>query len=84
MKKIEPDYYITKSKHKNKKYDIYHNGHFLLSFGDTRYEHYRDKTPLKLYSALDHKDKDRLINFWKRHKFTMNKNSANYWARYLW
>ena len=34
-----------------------------IHFGDSRYEQFRDSTPLKLYSYLDHKDKERRRNY---------------------
>ena len=40
---------FKQSTRKNKKYMVKYNGKWI-HFGDTRYEHYRDKTPLKLYS----------------------------------
>ena len=62
---------LRKSNKKNKKYvadviidnKLYEN----VNFGDLRYEHYRDSTPLKLYSHLDHNDLQRKINYHKRH-----------------
>ena len=42
---------------RNKKYDVYKNGKYLVSFGDRNYQHYKDKTPLKAWSVLDHNDK---------------------------
>jgi hypothetical protein len=38
-----------------------------VDFGDTRYEHYKDSTPLKLYSNLDHNDPIRRKNYRARH-----------------
>jgi hypothetical protein len=38
-----------------------------VSFGNREYQQYRDKTPLKLYSNLDHNDKKRRRNYRKRH-----------------
>lgn len=65
-----------------------------IHFGDTRYEHYRDKTPLKLYSYLNHEDRIRQINYINRAMGIRDKdglltynnpNSPNYYAiRYLW
>ncbi len=50
---------FEKSNVKYKKYKaILPNGK-TVNFGDTRYEQYEDKTPLKLYSNLDHHDKKR-------------------------
>jgi len=62
---------LRKSNQKNKKYaaDVIIRGqlHKNVNFGDTRYQHYRDQTPLKLYSDLDHNDWDRKESFHKRH-----------------
>jgi hypothetical protein len=51
---------VKRSTRKNKKYDVYENGNYLLSFGERRKA------------------------FWKRHKPTDDRNSARYWARFLW
>ena len=80
-------YYVEKSKRKYKKYDVYDKDEkYIISFGDTRYEHYKDK--LGLYSKLDHEDKDRQENYLKRSKGIGNINnpkSANFWSRnILW
>ena len=84
---------FQKSSRKNKKYQVYYNGKWI-HFGDTRYEHYKDKTPLKLYSYLDHKDKKRRQDYLNRSMNIKdnqgnltynNKNSSNYYAiKYLW
>ena len=65
-----------------------------IHFGDTRYEHFQDKIPLKLYSYLDHEDLIRRLNYVNRAIGIRDKNgfltannpkSANYYAsRYLW
>ena len=65
-----------------------------IHFGDTRYEHFRDKTPLKLFNYLDHNDDKRRLNYINRAMGIRDKNgfltynnpnSANYYAlRYLW
>lgn len=63
---------IEKSPAKFKKYradalidgEVYKN----VDFGDTRYAHFKDSTPLKLYSYLDHNDRKRLHNFYLRHE----------------
>ena len=49
---------IFRSTRKNKKYMVKYNDKWI-HFGDTRYEHFRDKTPLKLFSYLDHNDDKR-------------------------
>lgn len=53
---------FRKSRTKNKKYDVLYKN-LWISFGDKRYQHYEDKTPLKLYSHLDHKDERRSENY---------------------
>ncbi len=65
-----------------------------IHFGDIRYEQYKDSTPLKLYSTLDHKDTKRRDNYLRRAKGIKNeygeltyldKNSPNYYSvKYLW
>ena len=84
---------IKQSTQKNKKYMVLVNDKWI-HFGDSRYEQYRDSTPLKLYSYLDHKDKQRRRNYLLRAKGIKNKfdaltyldkNSPNYWSiKYLW
>jgi hypothetical protein len=57
-----------------------------VHFGDTRYQHYRDRTPLRLYSHLNHGDAARRRNFKSRHERTRHvKYSASWFAdNYLW
>ncbi len=77
------DVYVSKRKHK--KYDVYENDKYILSFGDNRYAHYFDK--FGYYKKLNHNDKDRRNSFLKRTENHNSNNiySANYWARnYLW
>jgi hypothetical protein len=50
------------STRKNKKYDVYKNDKYLISFGDRNYNHYRDTTPLRAWSRLDHLDQKRKDN----------------------
>lgn len=38
-----------------------------VSFGDNRYQQYKDTTPLQLYSNQDHKDTKRRDNYQSRH-----------------
>ncbi|RTL06731.1 hypothetical protein EKK58_04310 [Candidatus Dependentiae bacterium] len=85
-------YIIIHPIRKNKKYSVLvwdknkHKYVYHLSFGDIRYEHYKDKTPLNLYSHLNHLDKNRRRRlYYLRHKPTNDKNSARYWSnKYLW
>ena len=89
------DYDIVKfrrSESKNKKYDalIQHKRNdkiYIIPYGDTRYQHYKDSTGLGLYSNLDHNDKARRALFRLRHKPNYNKNyySPAYMSwNYLW
>ena len=65
-----------------------------IHFGDTRYEQFEDRTPLKLYSHLNHFDKKRRMNYLQRAKGIkdkngnltyLDKNSPNYYSvKYLW
>ena len=84
-------YIIGPPRRKNKKYSVYkwneeeqrHN--YLLSFGDIRYQHYKDNTPLNLYENLNHLDEKRKDNYYKRHGTTNNKDLAKWWSNnYLW
>lgn len=85
MIEIEKGYFIKKSNRNNKKYDIYHNDKYLLSFGDSRYEQFRDSTPIKAFSHLNHNDNKRRELYFKRHGKTNDKKSAKYWAnKFLW
>lgn len=85
------NYIIVKPLRKNKKYSVLkydkdeNKYKYHLSFGQLGYEHYKDSTPLKLWSNLDHNDKDRRELYYKRHKKTNNKNLARYWSNnFLW
>ena len=70
---------------RNKKYDVYKNGKYLVSFGDRNYQHYKDKTPLKAWSVLDHNDKKRRDNYYSRFGKDAKYESAKYFShKYLW
>jgi hypothetical protein len=62
----------------------------VVPFGQLGYEHYRDRTPLKLYSYLDHNDDKRRANFRARfrslyERYRKDPQSAIYWSwNYLW
>lgn len=62
---------LRKSNQKHKKYaaDVVVDGKLYknVNFGDVRYQQYKDRTSLKLYSHLDHNDWDRKVKFYKRH-----------------
>jgi len=83
---------IVKSKTKYKKYDAVvqnttNRKLYIIPFGDLRFQHFFDKTPLKLYSNLNHLDLKRRDAYHKRHKFFIKDGyySAGYFAlKYLW
>jgi len=83
---------FQKSNTANKKYDaILENKQTKktkkIPFGDKRYQQFQDTTGLEIYSNKDHKDKERRLNYRKRHR-TYIKNgfySAGYFSmNYLW
>jgi hypothetical protein len=82
---------IEKSHTKNKKYDgILQNKQTgkikRVPFGDQRYQHFKDRTGLKMYSHLDHNDDKRRKNYLARHakndKFKFS--SAWFSSTFLW
>lgn len=90
-------YEIFPSTAKNKKYSVVvmkHGKKVKIHFGDKRYQHFKDSTPLKKYSNLDHGDKERRKRYLARAKKIKNKkgqltanlkSSPNYWAiKFLW
>lgn len=79
---------FSKSERKGKKYDVeftYKGKKHKVSFGALGYEQWKDQTPLKLYSYMDHGDPKRRELYYKRHGQTSDPLSAKYWSnRYLW
>lgn len=83
---------FEKSKTANKKYDaILQNKKTKklkkIPFGDKRYQQYQDTTGLGIYSDKDHKDKERRLNYRKRHKVYIKDGyySAGYFSmNFLW
>lgn len=77
---------IFVSKYKNKKYDVYKNNSYMLSFGDNRYEQYEDL--FGHYKYLDHGDINRLEQFRSRFEKIYKKSDYNnpiWWSwNYLW
>lgn len=72
---------------KNKKYSVYvkriKGGIKLIHFGDKRYGQYKDM--IGNYSHLDHLDKKRRDNYYKRHGKATSKDTAKYWShKILW
>jgi hypothetical protein len=85
MTPIPKGYEIRKSTRKLKKYDLYKDGKYFLSFGSSAHEQFRDTTPLRAYKHLDHGDEDRRRRYMARHGTTTDKSSAKYWAnKFLW
>ena len=73
---------------KKYKVELYEKGEKIktIQFGDKRYEQYKDVTPLKLYSHLNHVDKDRRKRYKIRHeKDRHTKYTAGWFAdKFLW
>ena len=78
-------YTFKVSTRKHKKYDAFKNGKYVVSFGDNRYQQYKDSTPLHHYKKLNHYDKNRRRLSSARHGKTAKKGSAKYFShKYLW
>lgn len=75
-------YTFKKSKRKNKKYDVYKNGKYLVSFGDNRYGQYKDK--IGSYSSKNHLDKKRRELYYKRHGDAKFESAKWFSHKYLW
>ena len=78
---------FEKSKNSKKKYDVYLKDGDLItkvSFGDPRYQQYHDK--LKLWSHLDHNDKNRRRLYKLRHESDRHVKYTPGWFsdQYLW
>lgn len=78
------DYIFRPSRRQNKKYDVFSlDGEYIVSFGDKRYQQYRDG--IGHYTNLNHYDKERQIRYFKRHGSIYKFESAGYFsAFYLW
>ena len=76
---------FEKSKAKGKKYAAILPDGKRVNFGALGYEHYKDRTPLKLYSHLDHNSLERRKLYYQRHNKDYPKYSADYFSKkYLW
>ena len=76
---------IEVSRRKDKKYDAILPDGRRVPFGDKRYEQWKDTTPLKAFSHLDHGDPKRRASYFARHGRDAEKHSAKYFAsKYLW
>lgn len=72
---------FEKSKRKHKKYTAFIQNRKTkkirkLSFGDNRYQQYKDRTPLKLYKSLNHGSRKRMHNYFNRHSGIQNREKA--------
>lgn len=72
---------IEKSKAKNKKYVAIVRNKITkkerkINFGDSRYENFKDSTPLKLFSNKNHGDPKRRKNYFMRHSGVATKSEA--------
>ena len=47
-----------------------------IHFGDQRYEQFKDRTKLKIYSKKNHSNKKRMQNYYKRHSGIKNRTKA--------
>jgi len=76
-------YEFKVSTRKNKKYDVYKNDKYLISFGDKRYQQYNDK--IGHYSHLNHLDEKRRQNYYNRFGSKAKYESAKWFSsNYLW
>lgn len=78
-------YVIKPSKLKYKKYDVFDKktNKKITSFGDKRYQQYKDK--IGHYKNLDHNDKKRRELYYKRHNKDYKEPSADYFSKkFLW
>lgn len=75
---------IKPSTRKHKKYDVFDKeGKKVLSFGDKRYQQYKDK--IGYYKELDHNDKKRKELYYKRHNKDYGKYSPDWFSKkFLW
>ena len=76
---------------KNKKYSVLifntekDRWDYLLSFGSSLYEQFKDSTKLKLWAHVNHGDNERKRKYYERHGKTNDIFTAKYWSnRFLW
>lgn len=81
---------FTKSHLEKKKYDAILKNKItnkikLVPFGSINYQQYKDVTGLNLYTHLNHLDKRRRDNYYKRHNIDFKKYSPDFFSKkYLW
>ena len=70
---------------KNKKYRVILSNDKHVDFGSKMYQQYRDSSPLRLYSSMDHRDKTRRAHYYSRHNIDYPEFSADWLSkRFLW
>ena len=76
-------YSFKVSSRKGKKYDVYKNNKYLVSFGSKKNFHYYDK--IGFYKNLNHLDNKRRDNYYKRFGRDAKPDTAKYFSHmYLW
>ena len=80
------DLILSPSRNQSKKYDAFEitkdgNIKFLTSFGARRYQHYYDR--LGFFKDLNHNDKKRKANYYKRHNKDYEKYSADWFSKVI-
>ncbi len=83
----EKDEFIFKapSRKKNKKYDAHdaRTGDYVTSFGDSRYQQYRDR--IGHYSGKDHENQRRRKSYYARHGRLSTYLTPKFFShKYLW
>ncbi len=82
------NYIVKESTRKDKKYMAKYKGSDgpFIHFGARGYEHFKDVTPLKLYSKLDHLDPERRRLFKLRHARNIKNVGSAAWLsdKFLW
>ena len=76
-------YSFKVSSRKGKKYDVFKDGKYLVSFGSKKNFHYYDK--IGFYKHLNHLDNKRRDNYYKRFGKDAKPDTAKYFSHmYLW
>lgn len=78
------NFLFKKSNKKNKKYDVFNlKNEYIASFGDNRYQHFKDK--IGLWKHKDHNDNNRKRLYYLRHGKIAERLSPKWFShRYLW
>ena len=76
-------YSFKVSSRKGKKYDVYKNNKYLVSFGSKNFQHYYDK--IGFYKHLNHLDNKRRDNYYSRFGKYAKPDTAKWFSHnYLW